>query len=245
MRSSVLSVLFFLIIGMGRVAWAEEASNGSDSWASSIGFGFTATGGNSETTNLALTFQAVKTGEKSKWNTDANLTLATTNGDKTADRGGIKSQYDLLPMERLFYFGKIGLEYDKFTKIDLRSSPGAGVGYTILQDEGVNLTASAGANIVTDFFANNTSDTRGTLSISEKFSWDLSQASSLSQDFNIQNNFKDFGDYLLNAELSLSSKVSDRLSLKASLLEKYDSKPFARVLKKNDITFITSLNYTL
>ena len=100
-------------------------------------------------------------------------------------------------------------------------------------------------NAVTDFFSNNTSDSRGTTSFAEEFNYAISSTADFFQNFNIQNNFEDFGDYLISAEVSLSSKMSDRLALKASLLDRYDSDPFSSDLKNNDLTFITSLNYTL
>ena len=238
---SFLLIVPFVFSGM-RVLKGEEAGN---AWTSSIGFGLTETSGNSDITSLALTFQAVNEMTKAKWGINANVTYATTDGDETANKGGVKRQYDYFPTDRLCYFAKVGLDFDKFAELDLRTSPGGGVGYIVVQDEGVKLSASGGANAVTDFFSDDTKDSRGTLSISEEFGYDLTSTSNLFQNFNVQNNFEDFGDYLLDLEISLSTKVSDQLTLKASLLDKYDSDPFSVELKKNDVTFITSINYSL
>lgn len=222
----------------------EETQGEQRPWSSSIGFGYNTTRGNSETNNLALTFQAIREVKKTKWSTNANVTYATTEGDATANRGGVKTQYDVKQTDRVFYFGKAGFEYDKFAQLDLRTSPGAGVGYIVMKEEKTNLSVSTGANFVTDFFSDDTKDSRGTLSISEELSHALTSTAGLIQTFNIQNNFEDFGDYLIDVEVSLTTKVSENLALKASLLDKYDSDPFSEELKKNDITFLTSLNYS-
>jgi putative salt-induced outer membrane protein YdiY len=243
-RTFVLLFSTAVIFGYWTGLRGEEAEP-PKGWTSSVGLGFTATSGNSEITNLALTFQAVKEMTRAKWSTNANVALATTEGDETANNGGVKTQYDIFQTDRLFYFGKFGAEYDKFAELDLRTSPGAGVGYILVKDEKSTLSASLGANVVTDFFSDDTDETRGTLSTFEEWSYQLSPNASLYQNFNIQNNFEEFDDYLINAELSLSTKVSDQLTLKASLLDKYDSKPFSDALKNNDLTFITSLNYSL
>ncbi len=235
-------LLVSLVFGLSQVMIGDETAS---PWTASVGFGLTKTSGNSDITSLALTFQAVREVEKAKWGTSSNVTYATTDGDETANKGGVKTQYDYLQTDRLFYFGKVGFEFDKFAEIDLRTSPGAGIGYILVQDEGVKLSASAGVNAVTDFFSDDTRDSRGTLSFSEEFTCDLTSTSSLFQNLNVQNNFEDFGDYLLDAEISLSTKISDQFSLKASLLDKYDADPFSGDLKKNDITFITSINYSL
>ncbi len=240
----VLVLFTFLSILIGSITslQGEETKN---KWTSSVGLALTVTSGNSEITNLALTFQAIKEMEKAKWSTNANITYATTDGDETANKGGAFTQFDYFQTERIFYFGKVGFEFDKFAELDLRTSPGGGIGYFLVKQEGAELSASVGANAVTDFFSNDTKETRGTLSFAEEFKYTLTSTSTLFQNFNIQNNFEDFGDYLISAEVSLTTKVSDKLSLKASLLDRYDSDPFSEDLKKNDLTFITSLNYTI
>jgi putative salt-induced outer membrane protein YdiY len=238
----VLFIFFSILMGSVSGLKGEEAEN---KWTSSVGFGLTATSGNSEIISLALTFQAIKEMEKAKWSTNANATYASTDGDKTANKGGAFTQFDYFQTERLFYFGKAGFEFDKFAELDLRTSPGGGIGYFLVQQEAVKLSASVGANAVTDFFSNDTTETRGTLSFAEELNYTLTATSTLFQTFNIQNNFKEFDDYLISAEVSLTTKVSDKLSLKASLLDRYDSDPFSEDLKKNDLTFITSLNYTI
>jgi putative salt-induced outer membrane protein YdiY len=234
-----------LLLALQLGAAADEAGRTGDAWTSSIGLGVTTTSGNSDVTNVAVTFQALNDRAKTRWSTSANVAYTTTDGAETANRGGVSTRYEVFPMDRFFYFGKIGIEYDRFTNLDLRTSPGGGVGYILVQEGKRSLSVSAGVNAVTDFFNDDTRDSRGTLSFRQELALPLSAVASLSQNFNIQNNFDDFEDFLLDAELSLSSKVSERLSLKASLLDKYDNRPFSDDVRKNDVTFITSLNYTL
>jgi len=243
MKKVVLLFMLFPILSVG--SGDLPAQDAAGKWTSSVGLGFTQTSGNSDITTLSLTFQAVDEMVKAKWSTNANLTYARTDADETANKGGIKTQYDYPLTARLFYFGKVGAEFDKFAELDLRTSPGGGLGYNLVQNEKIKLSTSGGANAVTDFFSNDTRDSRGTLSYSEEFSCGILANSTLYQVFNAQNNFEDFGDYLLDAEVSLTTKMSDRLSMKLSLLDKYDSTPFSAELKKNDTTFITSLTYSL
>lgn len=240
-----LLVLLTFILGGFQGLRGQEADQAETPWTATAGLGLMATSGNSDITNLALTFQAVKEMAKSKWINNANLAYASTDGDETANKGGFKTQYDYSQTKHFFYFGKFGVEFDKFTNLDLRTSPGAGVGYVLVKDEKMALSTSVGANIVTDFFGDDTKDTRGMLSMFQEWSYNLTSTATLYQNFNIQNNFEDFGDYLIDVEVSISSKISEALSLKASLLEKYDSTPFSEDLKNNDLTFITSLTYTI
>ncbi len=241
----VVVLLLFLVSASYQGLMYADEEQASGPWSSSAGLGFTATGGNSDVTNLALTFQVVQDLGTRKWGSYANMTVSTTDGDKTANRGSLKSQYDFFPTDRFFYFGKVGIEYDKFTDLDLRTSPGAGIGYVVVQSDVSRLSASAGSNAVTDKFSDGNSETKGVLSMSEELSLNITSAAALYQNINVQSNFEDFGDYLLEAELSLSAKVSDQVSMKASLLDKYDSDPFSDLLEKNDITFITSINVTM
>jgi putative salt-induced outer membrane protein YdiY len=227
-----------------QVLIGDESEQEESPWSTSIGFGYTTTRGNSETDNVALTYQTIYAKARSKWSSLANLTYTTTDGERAANKGGFKTQYDFIPSERIFYFAQVGIEYDEFAELDLRTSPGGGVGYILMKEEEASLSVSAGANLVTDFFSDDTKDTRGMLAISQDYERKITSTSSVYQNFNIQNNFEDFGDYLIGAEISLTTMVSEKLSLKASFIDKYDSTPFSEDLKKNDITFLTSLNYS-
>jgi len=239
---SVLSVVLFNTIPV----IADEGGEPEGPWNSSIGLAYMTTRGNSETNNLAMSYESIYEQAKSKWGVWANVAWASTGGDNVANRGGVVTQYDYFQSERIFYFGKFGVEYDEQADLDLRTSPGGGIGFVVYKEEKTSLTAGAGASYVTDKFNDGTDESRGMLALSEEWAIALTSTASLLQKFNIQNNFEDFGDYLIDLEVSLSTKVSDQLSLKASLLDKYDSTPHVAVvaLKKNDLTFLTSLNYS-
>jgi putative salt-induced outer membrane protein YdiY len=244
-RAICLAAILFLAGGSSRPLHSQEQPAAKEPWTASVGLGLTTTNGNSDITNLSLTFESVREVPKQKWSTGANLAYARTEGDETANKGALTTQFDYIPGERLFYFGKLGLEFDKFANLDLRTSPGVGVGYALVKNEKTTLTASVGANVVTDFFDDGSEDTRGMLSFAEGWAYAVSPTATISQTFNIQNNFEDFGDYLIGAEVSLTAKIAGPLSLKASLIDKYDSTPFSEDLENNDVTFITSLTYTL
>lgn len=239
------ALLFIAILVLSQVGGELSAQDAANKWTSSIGFGFTQTSGNTNVTALSFTFQALDEMGAAKWSSNANLTYARTDDDETANKGGVRTQYDYPLTDRFFYFGKIGVEFDKFADLDLRTSPGGGLGYILIKNDRVKLSARSGANAVTDFFSDDTRDTRGTFSYSEEFSYAILENSTLYQVFNAQNSFEGFGDYLLDGEISVTTRMSDRLSMKVSLLDKYDSTPLSAAFKKNDMTFITSLTYSL
>jgi len=248
MKQRVSRICIFIVIVTvllsPQTVFCDEAEEAGGPWSANLGLGYTTTRGNSETDNVALTGQAVREMEKSKWSNLLNFTYATTEGDKAANKGGFKTQYDFIPSERIFYFGKFGIEYDEFAELDLRTSPGGGVGFVLMKQEKANLSATVGANAVSDFFSDGTDDHRGMLAFGEEYTRDLTASASVFQSFNIQNNFEEFDDYLIDFELSLMTKVSESLSLKASFIDKYDSTPFSPDLEKNDVTILTSLNYS-
>ncbi len=236
----VLSVCI-LLMAPPSLSAQEEAEQSP--WKASVGLGYSATRGNSDTDNLAITFQKEYTRPSSKWTSSGNLTYATTEGDESANKGALKTQYDLMPTKRFFYFGKFGISYDRFAQLDLRTAPGGGAGYDMVKQEKVTLSGSAGADAVTDFFSDDTKDTRAMLALTENLETALSDAATLQQSFSIQNNFEDFGDYLIDFEVSVTTDVMEHVSLKVAFIDKYDSTPFSEELDKNDVTFLTTLNY--
>ena len=64
----------------------------------------------------------------------------------------------------------------------------------------------------------------------------------VSQDIIVLPNVSDIGEYRLRAETALTNPVTDKLALRISFIDKFDSDP-AGETKKNDARLISSIVY--
>ena len=65
----------------------------------------------------------------------------------------------------------------------------------------------------------------------------------MAQDLTLYPSLGDTGEYRLHSETSLINPIDDRLSLRLSLIEDYNSNP-AQDTKKNDMQIISALTYS-
>ena len=98
-------------------------------WTGSLGVGVALTGGNTDTTNINVTFNAVYDPKTRNVVKIDSLYLRTTSvGAPTADRisSGIRDEYAL--SERVFAFGEVRYLRDRFKSIEYLFAPLVGAG---------------------------------------------------------------------------------------------------------------------
>lgn len=228
------------------------AADGADEpelgWRGNADLGFTLTEGNSETTSLSLAARGAWRLEGSRWTADASLVRTTTDGEEEADRGDVSLQYDWFASDRSYLFARAAASYNDPAGIDLRLSPAAGVGWQALERPGAALSVEAGASWIRDEFSDGSSAEDVFLVASESFYVRLADDTELSQTLTLEPNTADFGDFLLEGEVALSTMITEAVGLKVSLQDQYDSEPFldpatGERREKNDLTFVTGATF--
>lgn len=209
-------------------------------------FGLTITQGNSETTNLAISGHSVYRVERQRVTLDANFIRASAEGVRTANKAEGRARYDFFPNDRFFVFARTGIGFDEPAGIDLRVSPGAGVGYTVVQGEPATLDTQLEGRWIRDSFEDGTSDQDLFVTASESFAWQITETANLTQLFEYSPNSADLSDFLLNGEVALSVLITSGLGLKVSVRDEYNSEPFVDAgsgvaREKNDLAFVTGL----
>lgn len=217
-------------------------------WAGSVDFGFTLTEGNSETTNVSLAGLLQRRWQRWRWTTDGSYLRATTEGDETANRGGLSTQADYFPTERFFLFVRASGSFNQPAGLDLRLAPAAGAGYQVLAGERVQLSVEGGGSWIRDEFTAGPADEAVHVSVGEDLAWKLAEDTNVQQSLLYQPKTGDFGDYLLTTQASLTTMITDALGLKLSFRDEYDSDPFVDPVtgeerEQNDITFITGVTF--
>jgi putative salt-induced outer membrane protein YdiY len=145
--------------------------------------------------------------------------------------------------ERLFTQYEILVVHDKFKNYKYRLSPNIGVGYRVVQTEKSELSLKAGfSETFTKFYDTGETDSFAGLFIGNDFNWTISESAEFIQLTHVNWDLSDINRFLARIELTLVTSLVGGFGLKLSLIDKYDSEPESRDIKKNDLTFLTNIS---
>ena len=242
LKSNWLTAALCLCLVTG--AFAQEKESEENKWGGDAAVGLALARGNTDTTNLSFTFSATGPLSKSIDSTNKAYFLLNKEGDiANAESMGVNSQIQWKHTERFFsYYGIQGLR-DKFKNYSYRILPGLGVGYKILVEDNLQLSARVGlSQVFTKYYDSEETDSFTGFTLGNDFAWKVSSTAELSQALSLNINKSELGHIFLQFEISLASAITKGLSVKLTLMDKYDSKPVGESIKKNDVSFIAGLS---
>jgi putative salt-induced outer membrane protein YdiY len=122
-----------------------------EGWEGGANVSFALTRGNSETKNLALAFNGTRTSLRDKLTLYANTVYSTNDApgaapSTTANAVQAGIRYDRNITGRLFGYVTTDFQTDALQSLNLRSVPGAGLGFHAIKNENTTFDLLAGAN---------------------------------------------------------------------------------------------------
>jgi len=219
----------------------------SDLWAGGGSIGLAGTSGNAKTLTFTTGFNAARVTNSDKTSLYFNAIKASalvngvSAGTAQAVRGGIGYNHNV--SSRLFVNTFNDYEYDKFQNLDLRFVIGGGLGDQAVKNERSRLELVCGAEYNHENF--NTPLTRNSAEAywGDDYHYKLSNASSFFQSFRMFNNLSDTGSYRMNADIGMSTKLTQWLNWTLSLSDRYLNRP-APGRKTNDWLYSTGFGFT-
>jgi len=215
-------------------------------WTVSLGGGLSLTGGNTESNSYNLSFSATHDPKRRNVFKAEGLYLRTdTNGDATADQLNVSLRDEYGLWSRGYVFVQVGYLRDRFKDVDYLVSPGAGLGYRLVEKQAVVLAVDASLGGAFERLSDQEATSSLALQASQRFDWKLSPSAKLQQKLSSLWKTQDFGDAYYRLELSLATTVAKKLELKLTFADDYKTRPPKPELKKNDTAFIAALVFKL
>jgi putative salt-induced outer membrane protein YdiY len=216
-------------------------------WAGTASLGFAGTAGNAKTLTFTTGVNAARLTNSDKTSLYFNVIKASAmvNGKSAstaqAVRGGVGYNHDVAP--RLFVNVFNDYEYDRFQNLDLRFVLGGGLGFHAVKTERSKLDLLGGAGYNHSRFSTPLTRNSAELYWGDEYSWKLSGATSLVQSFRMFNDLTHTGDYRVNFDVGLSTKLARWLNWNVSLSDRYLNHP-APGRKTNDFLYTTGVGVT-
>ena len=216
-------------------------------WNGGLNVGFALTRGNSETKNLNLAFNSVRTGHRDKLTLYATSIYATNDAagadpHTTANNigGGARYDHDITP--RLFAFVNTDFYSDDLQTLDLRSVFGGGIGLHAIKNDNTILDLLGGANYTHEKYSAFSRDFAA-LTLGDEFMHKLGKTTVIHQNFYVFPDLNNTGEFRATFNLSTVTKIYKGFGWQNSFGDIYVTNP-PEGKKKNDIVFSTGLNFS-
>lgn len=232
-----------LVLSFASLSFAQDAPPPAPPWSSSIGAGLALTSGNSDTTNVNVSFAtAWKPNDGRIFKADALLLRGEADGETQVDKTTANARYERA-LDRRFWFGEMAYLRDALKEIDYLISPIAGVGYYLIRSDVRTLSIDGGVGGAFESSGSIGSDSSAALKAGQAFDWAISPSSKLTQRLTGLWKADDVDDAYYHFDAGIAASVAARAELKVSYtydyknlpppdVEKGDSALFAAVLYK-------------
>lgn len=227
-------------------------------WKGGVNAGFSLTGGNSQTTNLALGFLAARQTLRDKLSAYANSVYATTKitvltpgippapptpvatSTTTANTEAGGARYDRDFDAKLFGFGSADFFADALQSLNLRSVFSGGVGEHAIKNENTTLDFLAGLNYTHESYVT-LSRNLIALTLGEELMHKLGKSTLVNEKLYFFPDLNSPGDFRGTFDLATVTKIAKRFGWQNSFSDVYVTNP-PPGKRQNDLILTTGLN---
>ena len=216
-----------------------------EGWKGGVNAGFSLTGGNSQTTNLAIGFLADRQSLKSKLAAYANTIYATNNAPgavptttANTEAGGIRYDRDLNP--KVFAFVGADFFADALQGLNLRSVFGGGLGYHAIKNDNTTLDFLGGLNYTRESYTTLHRNLVA-LTLGEELMHKFRKNTVLNERLYFFPDLNSAGNYRGTFDFASVTKISKWFGWQNSFEDVYVTNPPVGK-KQNDIILTTGLN---
>jgi putative salt-induced outer membrane protein len=228
--------------------WAQEPApdpaQPEPVWSGTAGGGLSITGGNTDTTNINLSFDIVRDPKQRNVLRFFGLYLRGDQADEVITdrlRLGVRDEYTL--NERTFLFGEFSYLRDPFKQIDYLINPIGGLGFKVYDTDQVSFVVDGGAGVVWEKNPGFERDTSGTLNAGQSFAYRFSDTAQFTQNLTALWKMNNFEDALYHFGIALSTSIIRILELKVEYIVDFKNVTPSPDVKKTDTAFLTSILY--
>jgi putative salt-induced outer membrane protein YdiY len=222
----------------------EELSLPLNLWSGSFAFGVKLERGNSDSSDFHFEAKAAREAPRDKLEFRLLVDYEETDGKADTNNVFSSTKLKVFQSERRYFFGTTSLEYDEFEDLDLRAQAFVGPGYYFIKKKKTDLFGEIGGGIVGEFIDDEDETVEGNAYLHIGWRQKIFENSEFIQDITLLPDLSDVGDYRVRSETTLRTPVGERWALKLTILDDYDSNPEGKDIDKNDVTFVSGLEYS-
>lgn len=248
-QSSSATIAFGVLVSFLAAGVTAEP----DGWGLKVACGANLAHGNSDVASANLEASADRKGTPNEIHLGGAFAYGESDDDVTEENSKVDGQYNRLLSERFYLYLNGKAERDEVAMLDYRTLVGPGAGCYVVKSEQHALKIEAGASYMweklsytetIDGLSGDVEETDDTTAIRivQRYEGTVGEAK-VWQGIEYLPEVDDFATYLLTAEVGIETLVTDVLSLRLVVTDRYDSEP-APGSKENDIAIRASLVFS-
>jgi putative salt-induced outer membrane protein YdiY len=152
-------------------------------------------------------------------------------------------KYDKFLSDKLYAYGLFRVDHDRIAALNYRLSPGVGVGYQWFESADFNLSTEAGLSYVYEDYITGGSEDRVALRLAYHVDKKLNDKVRVFHNLEWLPGITDPGDYNLNADAGIRSKLTENMFSELKIQYQRDSTPAPGALK-NDVRFLLGVGWS-
>ncbi len=215
-----------------------------EGWAGGGNFGLGLARGNSDTTNIALAFNADRKTSNDEWTVTAASLYSTSVTDNvsstTANSLGGAVRYDRNLTKKLFAFGLFAGMYDHAQLLDERISPNGGLGYHVIASKLTTLDVLGGIGYTYEHYDTGMTHNIINANVGEELTHHFTTNTSIFEQLYFFPYLNDAGNYRGTFNFGVASKFYKAFTWNLNFGDIYNSQPVPGK-RNNDIVFTTGL----
>lgn len=216
-----------------------------EGWAGGGSFGFALARGNSETTNLALGFDAKRKTSKDAWVMDAASVYSRDSKTSTTTANSFQGllRYDRNITKRLFWYGAFAGGYDSLQNLNYRLVPGAGIGFHAIATPRTTLDLLLGLAYTRESYTTGLTNNLISATVGDEFAYKLTRNTTVIQNLYYLPALNNTSIYHVTGNFGLATKLNGWLTSNLNFNDRYNSAPVLHN-KKNDVLFTAGMGFT-
>ncbi len=172
-------------------------------------------------------------------NSDPTTRKETT----TAQNYGLYAQYNRMLSDRVYLGLRSDARQDRIAFIDYRATVAPAFGYYAIKNDRLKLKLENGPAFIFENLKGAGTANYLTLRLAEEVQWKINDRASVIQSMEYLPQVADFGNFVMNFSLGLSTKITDKASANITFQDFYRSIP-APGRRGNDLRLMAGISYS-
>jgi putative salt-induced outer membrane protein YdiY len=205
--------------------------------------------GNADTLLMGAAINSLRKWEKNEIALGADGTFGsnsdptTRKETTTAQNYGLYAQYNRMLSDRVYLGVRSDARQDRIAFIDYRATVAPALGYYVVKNDRLKLKLENGPAFIFERLKGAGTANYLTLRVAEEVQWKINDRASIVQSMEYLPQVEDFGNYVVNLNLSLSTKITEKASATITFQDFYRSVP-APGRRGNDLRLMAGISYS-
>ena len=172
-------------------------------------------------------------------NSDPTTRKETT----TAQNYGLYAQYNRILSDRVYLGLRSDARQDRIAFVDYRVTVAPALGYYVIKDDRLKVKTESGPAFIFESLQGAGTANYLTLRLAEEVQWKINDRASIIQGMEYLPQVADFGNFVMNFNLGLSAKITEKASATITFQDFYRSVP-APGRRGNDLRLMAGISYS-